>query len=114
MQSGIAIPKNWKNLVAKPKVRKALTSMELSNPMTAAAAVMYYQAATEVDPDVELAHCVILASKMYEPDQFDLEDSAGMDDHLGDLLDTEFDLDNYMVDERTIVAAMDFNLLVFP
>ena len=94
-------------------MKKLLSAVEVVNPVTIAAAVAYYNAAVEIDDTVEMAHCVILASKMYEPDQFDLENAEEMDDHLGDLLPTAFDLENYCVDERSIVMAMDFNLLVF-
>lgn len=62
---------------------------------------------------MQLAHCLIVATKVYEDDQFDLDDVDEMDDHIGDLMDTSFDIDNYNVDEQTIVQAMDFNLFVF-
>lgn len=91
---------------------RELDALDLKNSLTLPAAFKYYEIAREID-EVELAHCIILASKMYEPDQFDLEDTAELDEMLGNLLETEFDLETYCVEERTIVQAMDFNLYVF-
>jgi len=81
--------------------------------MTAAAAMTYFEVAKQIDEDIGLAHCFILAAKLYETDQFDLEEAEDMDEILGDLMDTTFDIDNYKVDERTIIQAMDYNLFVF-
>ncbi len=50
----------------------------------------------------------------YEKDHFDLEEADEMDDHLGDLLPTAWDLEDYTDAEQTIVRAMDFCLHVFP
>ena len=112
MQDEHCSPADWRKELTK-KQKKAVLALELSNPHTPAAAVVYYKSALELDDTVELAHCVILSAKLYEQEKFDLTDTEELDDVLGDLMDTSFDLDNYMVDERSIVQAMDFNLFVF-
>ena len=99
------------------EVRKAWDMLECVHHSTRAATTCYAEAALEVPVE----HCVLLAMKLYETQQHNLTDEVAVEESdseeeeeeltICDYL-SDFDLQNYIANEKLIFKAMDYCLFV--